>query len=188
MEDVSDEVFWTEKIKQHWKAFLILVITGICFFVGLILVFFGYIEESWVGGGGSWTFNEFSVGTVLLFMIQVIVWDIVLVVIPFVTFFVIFGYLWWKRLPESEKNELKRREERQKSHKARNYGGGGGGLSFFIGIVFLIIIFIDGKWLVEFGTLNYSYFIYTYFIACLWILIVIGIPLCIIIIIWLSKK
>ena len=188
MGEVSDEVFWFNKIKEHWKAFIILAIIGVYLIVSWIMVFFGYIQNSPIGGYGTWTFDQFSVGILLLFIIQMILWVLLLSFLPAGIAFCIFGYLWWKQLSEDEKSELRRREEKQKSHKARNYGGGGGGISFFIGIAFLIAIYIDGTWLVPFGNLSYSYFVYAYFYAFLWILFLFIVPACALGLIYLIYK
>jgi len=190
MGEVSDEIFWMNKIKEHWKAFILMIIIGIYFFISLIIVFFRYMQLSWIGGYGGWTFNEFSIGTLLLAIIQVCLWQLLVTFIPAGAAFGIFMYLWWKQLPEDEKNELKKREEKQKSHKARNYGGGGGGLSFFINIATLIIIYTDGYWLTPFGSVpgGYSYFFYAGFTGFLWILFILILPVCILGLIYFFRK
>ena len=188
MNEVSDEVFWTKKIKEHWKAFLILIIIGIYLIVSWGLVFFGYMNLSWIGGYGTWTFDQFSVGNVLLFLIQAFLWVLLLSVIHAVAAFCIFGYLWWNNLPEDEKTELKKREEKEKSHKARNYGGGGGGMTFFFQLAFLIALYVDGNFLTPFGNLPYIYFIYVYLVGFLWIFFLIIVPACILGLIWFIKN
>ena len=190
MGEFSDEVFWFNKIKKHWKAFVIMIIIGIYFFISLIVVFFRYLQLSWIGGYGVWTFNDFSVGTLLLGLIQVCLWELLLTLLPAGGAFCIFGYLWWKQLSDEEKNEFKKQEEKEKTHKARNYGGGGGGISFLINIVTLIIIFYDGYWITPFGSVpgGYSYFIYAGFTGFLWILFVLILPACILGLIYFIKK
>ena len=190
MGEVSDEKFWFNKILEHWKAFIIMGIIGIYFIISMITVFFRYMQLSWIGGYGAWTFNDFSVGTLLLAMIQVCLWELLLALIPAGVAFGIFMYLWWKQLPEDEKSELKKREEKQKTHKARNYGGGGGGMSFIFNIATMIIIITDGFWLTPFGSVpgGYSYFVYAGFTGFLWIFFLFILPACVLGLIYLIKK
>ena len=156
----------------------------------MITVFFRYMQLSWIGGYGGWTFNDFSVGTLILAMIQIFLWELLLTFIPAGVAFGIFFYLWWKQLPEDEKNELKKREEKDKTHKARNYGGGGGGISFIINIAALIIIYVDGYWLTPFGSVpgGYSYFVYAGFVGFLWIFFLFILPACILGLVYMIRK
>lgn len=190
MGEVSDEKFWFNKIIEHWKAFVIMVIIGIYFIISMITVFFRYMQLSWIGGFGGWTFDQFSVGTLFLAIIQICLWELLLTLIPAGAAFGIFMYLWWKQLPEDEKSELKKREEKQKSHKARNYGGGGGGMSFIMNIATMIIIYTDGFWLTPFGSVpgGYSYFVYAAFTGFLWIFFIFILPACILGLAYLIKK
>jgi hypothetical protein len=190
MAEVSDEVFWTDKIKKHWKPFTICIIVGIILFISFFLVLVNYVNMSAIGGFGTWTFDQFSIGTVLLFLVYLLLWDLLLVVLPGGVFFVLFVYLWWKKLPEAEQAELKSREEKSKSRKTKTKQyGGGGGASFVINIIFLIIVGIyGGQLFTPFGSLPYSYFINAYLAAMLWFFIIFIIPACVAGLIWFVTK
>ena len=101
--------------------------------------------------------------------------------IPTGLFFGVGGYIFWSRLPDEEKQEHKARDKKE-SHKKRNAGGGGGG-SFFLFIAYCIYMGIQGNYYAPFGSQPYSYWVYSWFLTIMWILIIFGIPICIILLI-----
>jgi hypothetical protein len=184
MAEVSDEVFWINKIKQHWKILAIFIIACVVLAIGALLVLVWFIESSPLGGQGEWTFNDWTLNYIVGFMILIILWELLFIGVPAVLFFGVGGYLTWKRLPEEEKQEFKEREKREKKkyEQPKNVGGGGG-FSIFMFIAYCIVIAIDGNYNTRFGALDYSYFIYAWFFTFMWLLIIFGIPVAIILII-----
>lgn len=172
--ELSDEQFWKNKIRAHWKTFMIAIIAGVVAFVGVLLVLFWFILTSPIGGQGAWYFNDWTLMHVVCFMILLILWELLFVGAPAGLFYGIGGYLWWRRLPAEERQEFKDREKKE-THRARNYGGGGG-FGLFMFIAFCIYVAVDGFYDTQFAFLPYSYFIYAYLLTFMWIMIVLGIP------------
>ncbi len=183
MEDVSAEVFWKNKIKKYWKIFVICIIAVIVCAIGALLVLVWFIETSTLGGQGEWTFNRWTLDYVVGFMILIILWELLLVAAPAVLFFGLGGYLWWKKLPDEEKQVIKDREKKGKKYQHPKNAGGSGGFSLFMFIAYCIVIAIDGNYNTRFGLLDYSYFIYAWFFTFMWLLIIFGIPVAIILLI-----
>ena len=153
-----------------------------------------FINTSDVGGYGTFTFDEFSVGTTLLFYLLSILWLLLLDVLPAGGYIcLLIGVFWWKLVKEEDKQEIKRLMKREESKdfrkkRRKQRGGGGGGGSFLIFIAFLIVVFVDGNWLVPFGDLSFSYFVFAYISGLVWCAIIAGIPACIIFVLWLLHK
>jgi hypothetical protein len=105
----------------------------------------------------------------------------VFVGIPAGLFFGVGGYLWWRRLPDEEKQEFKDREKKR-THVARD-AGGGGGFSFFFFIAYCIYLAFDGHYNIPFGNEPYTYWIFAGFYTIMWLLIYIGIPVAVILLI-----
>ncbi|MHA2429916.1 MAG: hypothetical protein ACXACC_02670 [Promethearchaeota archaeon] len=182
-DEVSEETrFWMKMIKKHWYVLIIYGLALVGLVVGGFLVLWKYIE-SWSGLPPlTTTFNDFSLGGLVLYIIFLIfVW------LPVIGYCIIVTViLWYKILPEEDKQAMKSREKKGKK-KVKKYGGsGGGGFLFFL--VFMLVVYIDGNFWVAAGSLSYSYYIYAYLMGMMWIFIVLGIPFLIIIIIYLSKK
>ena len=193
---VLDEMFWKRFIRKHWIITIICGAAAVGALIGGILVLLLYIPASEVGGYGAWTFDEFSMGTAFVWGLFLILWEFLLVALPTAAFFgILIALLWFRILSEDDKEELKKRDKESKEEKkkwerlrGKKYEGGGGGFSFLLFIGVCIYVFIDGNWLTPFGSLSFSYFIYAYLTVFVWVSIIFGIPLVILIILWLSGK
>ncbi len=180
-EELSSELFWKQKIKEHLTTFIVIIIAGVCIVTGAILVLFWFIQTSPIGLQGTATFDQWSLDWIVGFYILMILWELLFVGIPTGLFFGVGGYICWNRLPDEEKQEFKAREKKE-SHRKRNAGGGGGG-SFFMFIAYCIYMGIQGNYYAAFGSQPYSYWVYSFFLTIMWILIIFGIPICIILLI-----
>ena len=135
-----------------------------------------HIQTSLIGNYGNATIGQWSLDWIVGFFIVLILWELLFVGVPAGLFFGLGGYLWWKRLPADDKDWCK--EQDKKSHKTRNAGGGGGcGLLLFI--AYCIFIAIDGNYYAAFSSQPYSYWVFSYLLTIVWLLIIVGIPLAI---------
>lgn len=173
-EESSEETYWKNKIKEHWKAFVVVIIACICLAIVALLVLIWYILTSPIGGMGTWTFDQWTLNNIVGFIIQIVLWELLFVGLPAAVFFGLGGYLWWSRLPAEEKEEYKAREKTKK-HRKRNTGGGGGG-GLFMFIAYCIYIAVDGNYNAQFGSQPYSYWVFSWFYTVLWLIIIFGIP------------
>jgi hypothetical protein len=180
-EELSDEQFWKNKISKHWKTFLVIIIAGIVAAIGALIVFIWFTGMSPLGRQGTATFNEWRMHWVVGFIILLTLSELVFVGIPAGLFFGVGGYLWWRRLPDEEKQEFKDREKKR-THVARD-AGGGGGFSFFFFIAYCIYLAFDGHYNIPFGNEPYTYWIFAGFYTIMWLLIYIGIPVAVILLI-----
>ncbi len=180
-EKVSEEQFWKGIAKEYRTIIIIAIVAVIVLFIGALLVGYWFIQTSPLGGQGTWTFDEWTLNYLVGFMILIMLWELLFIGVPAGVFFGVGGYIWWSNLPQEKKQEFKDREKK-KSHRKKNYGGGGG-FSFFTFIAFCILIALKGKYNAQFGSESYSFWIYSWFEAFMWIFIYFGIPVIIICII-----
>ena len=180
-EKVSEEQFWKGIAKEYRTIIIIAIAAVIVLFIGALLVGYWFIQTSPLGGQGTWTFDEWTLNYLVGFMILIMLWELLFIGVPAGVFFGVGGYIWWSNSPQEKKQEFKDREKK-KSHRKKNYGGGGG-FSFFIFIAFCILIALKGKYNAQFGSESYSFWIYSWFEAFMWIFIYFGIPVIIICII-----
>jgi len=186
MMDCSND-FWSKKITQHWKAFIVFVIGCIIALAGAVLVLFWFIETSEFGAMGTATIGEWSLAWIWGFIIYLIFYELLIIGIPAAIAFGLGWYIFWKRLSEEEKAEIKGREK--KKHRGSSAGGGFG---FFMFIAFSILMYLRGEFSTPLGNFPYSYLVYTWFTALGWLLLIGGIPAAIILIlvyftIWKKK-
>ena len=180
-EEKSEETYWKEFAKKNWKLIAVAFAACVILFIVALWVIIAYINASPIGGMGTWTLNDWTLNYIVGFMIQIILWELLLVGLPAGIFFGLGGYFWWSRLSEEDKQEHKAREKKNK-HRKRNAGGSGGG-SFFMFIAYCIYIATQGKYDTPFGNESYSYWVFAWFFTLMWIFIIIGIPVVIILII-----
>ena len=188
-EELSDEAFWKKKIREHRNAFIVLIIAAVCFFTGVLLVFFWVIEENPFVNPRIGTFDSWKLDYIVGMIILIILWELLFVGVPTGLFFGVGGYLWWRSLPEEEKQEFKDREKKEKARRKEKYGGGGGGgLIIFIGYCLYHYIIRPQTYYTTFGSEPFTYWIYSWFLTLMWIFIVLGIPAVIIALIWYLTK
>ena len=175
MDNCSGGDFWLRKIGEHWKAFIALIIGCVIAIAGAILVLFWFIETSPIGIMGTATIGEWTLAWIWGFFIYLILWELLIVGIPVAIAFGVGWYFWWNRLSAEEKAEFKCRDKKSKRGTAAE-----GGCGFIMFIAFSIYMFINGYFYTPFGDHPYSFWVYSWFLALSWLLVIFGIPTAII--------
>ncbi len=150
----------------------IAAIVVLCYIAVIVVIW--HIETTPIGNYGTATIDQWSLDWIVGFVIVLILWELLFVGLPAGLFFGLGGYFWWQRLPADEKEWYKKEEK--KSHKSRNAGGSFGLVLF---IAYCIYIAIEGNYYTAFGSLPYTYWVYSYLLTMVWLLIIIGIPIAI---------
>ncbi len=190
--EIRCEVFWKNLAVRYWYFVVIFGVIIIGAIIGFILTLDWYVDTSAIGGNGSWTFDQFSMGTAVLWVIFLFLWIVLRVVLPTLAVAgIIIAIIWFAVLPPELKEEIKLRfkeDDEHKKHRGKKSGGGGGGFGFLLFIGVCIYVYLDGHWLTEFGSLSIGYFIDAWITVFIWVLIIFGIPAVIIGIIWFVRK
>jgi hypothetical protein len=194
-QDVVNTVkeFFRSLLRKYWYLIVLFAIGLVGAFIGAILVEWEVINGY---GVGSWYFNDFSVGAIILFCLLSIGWIILLVGLPFLGYICLVLGVWWLTLSPENKGTLKNwikeeeRKDKKREHRKKKakQGGGTSGISAITTLAFLIIVFIDGNWFVTFANLPFSYFVYTYLLGLVWIVGIAGVVFAIVGIFWLMGK
>ncbi|MFX1538221.1 MAG: hypothetical protein ACFFDI_28835 [Promethearchaeota archaeon] len=164
----TDEHFWYV-IKKYWKFLTIMIVGGTIAVIAAVLVLLSYIDNSFIGGFGTWNIGQFSIGNMVFWIIWLAIFEILLVGLPALIILGGIAIFWWRSLTPEEKADW----ERDSSSK-RDIGGGSA-FSFIINIIFLILIFLSGNWDNPLSNIPYSYLIHTY----LFVMILLAIPVAI---------
>ncbi|MFQ6126964.1 MAG: hypothetical protein ACE5R6_20505 [Candidatus Heimdallarchaeota archaeon] len=189
--EISNEAFWKNLAVQNWYFVGIFGLIIIGAIIGCILTVNWYIDNQSIGGNGSWTFNQFSMKTALLWVIYLVLWILLLVGVPTVA---VGGFIvalnWFALFPTDLKDEIKLRwkkdEEVRKTRGTKRDSGGVFSFLMFVGVC--LYVYVDGNWSTEFGSLNLRYFVDAYITVFVWGLIIVGIPAAIFGITWFVKK
>ena len=188
--EISNEVYWKNLASQYWFSIVIFGIIGIGAIIGFYLTVNWYIADQSIGGNGTWTFDQFSLKTGILWFIFLTIWVLLLVGVPTVVAAGFVAAVHWFVLFSTElKEEMKMRwkkEEEERKRRGRTDSGGAFSFLMFIGVC--IYVYVDGNWSTEFGSLSLGYFVNAWLTVLIWGLIIFGIPAAIVGILWFLKK
>ena len=184
-EEKSDETFWKGMAKKHWPAVLIFCLAFVGAVIGLFAVLLTFVTNSDIGGYGTWNLGQFSIGTAILWFLLLLLWEFLLVFLPFIGFCcILVAIYWFAVLSDEDKEAIKARDRKEKDKKKIHRQEEGGGATALFTIAFLIVVFVQGHWLTPIGTLRYDYWIQAWLTGFVWVCIIFGIPLAIILIIY----
>ncbi|MHA1964056.1 MAG: hypothetical protein ACXACG_13980 [Candidatus Thorarchaeota archaeon] len=157
---------------KHWKVALVMAVNFVAAAIVALLVFLWVMNDAIATTLVPVSLGEWTVGYIITFILHVIFWEVVFVatwVIP-----CIVGYYWWfSKQPDADiwKPGRGRRE-------------GGDAFGFLIGIAWLIMIYVDGRYHQTFEVWTFTEWIYSWLTALGWVLLIFGIPAVIIFIFW----
>jgi hypothetical protein len=176
IESEPGEKIWKKFLRKHWKMLVFFVVGAILVVIGAILVFLWFVGDAQLTGLVPETLGLWTMGYLVTFLLHVIFWEFLFIGIPVILAALTAWRLWWKKLPDEERQEYRR------GHlfgKRSRRSSGGGAISFLINIVFIIKVYFDGNWDFPFATWTFDYLVYSYLWALIWILIIFGIPIAI---------
>ncbi|MHA1651102.1 MAG: hypothetical protein ACTSYB_12975 [Candidatus Helarchaeota archaeon] len=180
-----DEV-WKKFLRNHWKMTLAIIGGGAGAVIGGLFVFLWVVTNTQATGLVPTDLGLWTVGYTVTFILNVILWEFLFIGIPVIVVALLIFLFWWKKLPEDERKEYKR--EPKKGKARRKSSAGSSGFSFLILLTWLIVIWVNNMWNVPFENWLFSYWIYSWLTAFLWDLLIFGVPIAILITIWLYRE
>jgi hypothetical protein len=171
---------WQRFIRKHWATFAAFIAAAILAAAGAVYVFVWFTGNAQTTGLVPSTLNLWSMNSVVLFILHGIFWELVLIGIP-VAVGAVIGWLWWRRLPQEEKDQY---TLRGKSSKSR---GAGGAISPLLFIAFAIKVYIDGNWNHAIASWNLDYVIGSMVTILLWVVAIFAVPAILALVWWISN-
>ena len=167
-------------MRKYWPVVAIFAVVGVSALVGAVYVFLWFVANAQSSGLVPSSLSLWTTGHLVAFILNAILWELILIGIPLVVAGVI-GWQWWKRLPDEEKRGLR---FGRRSGRAR----GGGGVSLLFFIAFCIKIYLDGNWNVPIATWTLNYLVGSMVLILAWVAIIFGIPATIASIWWIRRE
>jgi hypothetical protein len=170
--EMSNKVFLRNIAVQYWYFILIFGLIILGGIIGFILTLNEYIDT---GGQGTWTIDQFSMGTGVEWIIFLFLWLLVVVGVPsLVVIGLLIAIIWYVVFDTGLKEEIKFRSEREEEKKRRfgKTSESGGLFGFFMFVGVCLYIALDGNWMTEFGNLSFRYFVDAWIAVFLWFIIV----------------
>jgi uncharacterized membrane protein len=171
---------WRIFLAKHWKIFILFVVGAIIAFIGAILVFLWFVGEAQSSSLVPTILGLWTMGYLVTFLLNLIFWELLFVGIP-VALAAVAVWMWWRKLPLEERKGYRFFNNRSRA------SNGGNAISLFVFIAFCIKVYIDGNWNTAFLTWTLDYLVYSVVTVMAWILIIIGIPVALGLIWWISR-
>ncbi|MHA1650207.1 MAG: hypothetical protein ACTSYB_08435 [Candidatus Helarchaeota archaeon] len=185
-EEINDEV-WKKFLRKHLQVVLFIIIVGIGVVIGGIFVFLWVVENSQKLGLVPTALGQWTIGHTVTFILEVILWEFIFIGIPLIIVAVITVY-WWHKLPDDEREEYEREPKKKGPRRRLILGSGSGLISLTVFLTWLIIVWNDGMWNIAFQNWTINYLVYSTLTAILWDLLIIGIPVTIIVFLWIRRE
>lgn len=179
VEGESEEIGYSEKIwktflRRQWKISIVFLIGAIIALIAAILVFVWFVGDAQTTGLVPTTLDLWTMGYLITFILYLILWEFLLVGIPVIVVVAVVYFLWWKKLPEWEREEYRR--ENLFFGRSSRRSNAGNGITFLVNIIFILKVYIDGNWNVPFADWTFDYLVYSYLLALIIVLLLFGIP------------
>jgi hypothetical protein len=178
----SDESFMDEEekrfLKKHWRMILpMIVLAGVAIIVALF-VFTWFVALAQDTSLVPDTLGEWSIGYMITFILHLIFWELILVGSWVLVLVLVFIIRWYMKLPEEEREMKPKRGRREE----------GDAFGFLVGITWLIVVWLDGRWNLAFNSWTFNDWVYSFLAALMWDLIIFGIPIFLAFLWWMNKE
>ncbi len=186
-EEISKEV-WKKFLKNHWKIALVAVAGIIGAFIGAIYVFLWRTTGPEAIARYPATLDLWTVGYAIMLLIDLILWEILVIGLPVIAAVIVLYLLWWKKLPAEEQQEMKIPPREKSPQRKGRRGRGGNVLNFLVTITWLITIFANGYWDTPFKLWTFTYLFTSIIAAFLWLIVIFAIPAAIALVWWIRRE
>ena len=158
---------WIKFVKRHKEMTLFMVVGIALAAIIAVFTFLSVVANAQVAGLVPLELGQWTVGYYIIIILNVIFWELVFVASWVIPLSLIIYFAWYKELPEKERKEYEGRGRRKKDE---------GGFSCFVGLIWLIIVWVGGKWDLALQAWTFNDWIYTWLSAFLWAFLIVGIP------------
>lgn len=173
----EEEEFDVEKLrflKKYWKTTIVFVAIAAVAIVVAVLVLLWQVNVAVVPA----TLGDWTVGIVITFCLTVIFWELLLVGSWVAVLAIVIYFQWYRNLPDEDSKKWSGRGNRENTDA----------IGFFIGIAWLIILFIDGRWNLTFNSWTFVDWIWSWLTAALWVLVIGGIVVLVGLAAWVGSE
>ncbi|MGD1060197.1 MAG: hypothetical protein ABR879_01920 [Methanomassiliicoccales archaeon] len=180
----GDTGVWKMFLSRHWRMTAAWVLGAAVAVFGAVLVYLWFVGQAQTNGIVPSSLALWTIGSLVAFILNLIFWELVLIGIP-VVIAAIVAYSYYKRLPYDEREEYRRASLFKSRSRRTDWGSG---FSFLLNIVFIIKIYADGNWNTPFSTWTFDYLVYSFIVALIAIVVIIGVPMLIGGVWWLHRE
>jgi len=149
-------------LTRHCKMFFLMVFMAAVAIAEAIFVFIWITGSTQASGIMPNTIGQCTINYFFIFTINMVLWELAFLGIWLIPAGLVIYYAWYKKLPEKERREYK---------GGRGHKKDSGALSLLVFLVWLAIVWLDGKWNTPFQDWTLNSWVYTWLTAFLWVLL-----------------
>ena len=172
---------WKAFVRRHWRLVLAAVGGIAAAGAAALAVFLWVVATTQANGLVPSGLRDWTAGSLVTFVLNLVLWELLLVASWVVPIAAASFFLWYKKLPAEERRELEGAPRR-----ARRTGGGGG-VSFFVWLVWLVIVWTDGRWNLALKDWTFNQLVESWIAAGLVVLLFVGVP-ALVYLVWASRS
>ena len=161
---------WKGFVRRHWRMTTLMAGGIAAVAVAAFFVFLWVVANTQATGLVPAGLGEWTVGYALTFLLNVILWELLLVASWVIPASLAVVFLWYRRLPAEERKAMEGGPKRARA------AGGSGGISFFVGLIWLVIVWTDGRWNLALKDWTFNELVYSWIAAGLVVLLIVGVP------------
>lgn len=168
-------------MRRHWAAAAVFIAGVVLAAAWGVYVFWWFAGSAVASGLVPVTLGLWTTGNLIIFMLNMILWETILTGIP-VAVGLGLAWVWWRRLPESGtlRNPL--------FGKGSKRSDGSAGFSLFLFLAFVIKVYLDGNWNVAISTFSLAYVVGSVITIMAWFAAVLAVPAIVVAGWWFSKQ
>jgi hypothetical protein len=141
---------WQRFLSKHWAAFAVFILAAISAFAAAVYVFMWFTGNAQTVGIVPSALNLWSMNNAVMFILHAVFWELLLIGIP-VAIGAAVVWVWWRRLPQEEKQQYHLGGKRSKGRSA------GGAVPTLLFITFALKVYLDGNWNTAIASFSFDY-------------------------------
>ncbi len=165
-------------LRRHWKMVMVLAVLFSGAAIGALLVLLWFVATAQAAVLVPLVLGQWSIGAVITFILHLIFWELVLVGSWVILIVAVIFAKWYRGLPVEERAGWHRRDRREE----------GGAFGFLVGLTWLIVIWLDGRWNLPFSSWTFNDWVYSFLAAVFWDLLIFGVPIALALVWWIGKE
>lgn len=162
-------------LRRQWKMAIVIAVVFIGAAVAALSVLLWFVATAVATGLVPPMLGLWSIGSVITFILHLIFWELVLVGSWVAVVVLLLIFQWYKKLPEEDRKGWPQRGKRDQ----------GGVFGFFVGLTWLIVVWVDGRWDLPLQSWTVSEWVYSILSAVFWDLLILAVPMGLYLIWWI---
>ncbi len=165
-------------LRKYWRMALVFVAVIAAAVIGAAIVLVWFVAIAQTTALVPATLGLWSIGHVILFILHLVFWEIVLVGSWVLVIVLVIIFQWYMKLPEKDREGWPKRGRREESDA----------FGFLVGITWLIVVWVDGRWNLAFESWTFNDWVYSFLAAFAWDLLIFGVPIALGFLWWIRKE